>query len=191
MKGGEEVAMEVATERYTHFVYASGGSDGAKLVFGEDESATIDYRSAWMGSGKRQFRMTFRVKRFSGQYGLLYLTEVERLDLPLKLSDVEINEAVCGFCEDDERMLYWGVAYEYLRLPAGEAHIPNDPHLMDFKPLFNSTGWNERMDLILFGRILESAFAESGIDQAIADALCALDRLKFERTTDASPDASW
>ena len=84
-------------------------------------------------------------------------------------------------------MLYWGVAYEFLRLAGGESHIPNDPHLMDFKPMFNSAGWNDRMDLILFARIPESAFAEGAIDPEIAGALCALDRLKLEREAEAEP----
>lgn len=166
--------MVIAAEQYTHFVSASGGSNRATLIFAADDTATIDYRSAWMGSGRRELRMRFRVKRFSDRYGLLCLTEVERLDLPSKLSAAEINEAICGL-EEEERMMYRGVAYEFLRLTGGEPHIPNDPHLMDM----GSTGWNERMDLLLIARIAEREYGESGIDPEIIKALCALDKLKL------------
>lgn len=176
--------MEIKVERYTHWVYASGGSTGAELDFHADGSAAVHYRYACMIAGKREFRMRFQVVPFSERYGLLCLTEVERLDNQRKLTAAEINEAVVGFHEDEERMQYWGVAYEFLRLAGGEEHVPNDPHLMDFKPLFNSAGWNDRMDLILFARFPESAFQECAIDPEIAGALCALDRLKLERKPD-------
>jgi hypothetical protein len=151
--------MAVAPERYTHFIWASGGSNGAELAF-NGETATVAFRSAWMGSGKREFRFSFRVKRFSERYGLLALTELERLDRPQKLTAAEINEVACGFHEDDERMLFWGVGYEYLKVDGGEDHIPNDPHLLDF---FNA-GWNRRMDLILFARFSAEGLAEVHVD---------------------------
>jgi hypothetical protein len=158
-----------------------------ELLFAPDDTATIAYRSAWMGSGKQQFRLSFRVKWFSERYGLLYLTELERLDTPLKLSAETINEAVSGFCDENERMLYWGVAYEFLHLAGVENHVPNDPHLMDFKPFFNSAGWNERMDLILFARIPECAYASSGLAPDAINVLVALDRLKLQH--EPNPDA--
>jgi hypothetical protein len=169
---------EIAAEHYEHLVSASGGSNRATLTFAADGTATIESRSSWMGAGKREFRMQFRVVRRSERYGLLCLTEIERLDEPLKVDAAEINEAVCGFDDDDqERVTYWGVAYEYLRLPGGEAHIPNDPHLMDM----GSTTWNERMDLILIARVAEREYAEREIDPEIVKALCALDKLKLSR----------
>jgi hypothetical protein len=121
--------------------------------------------------------MRFRVKRFSDRYGLLSLTEVERLDSPQKLTAAEINEALSGFHEEDgERALCWGVGYEYLRLEGGEDHIPNDPNLWEVP----SHG-NARMDLILLARMSAPALAEGRIDPEIATALMSLDRMKFER----------
>jgi hypothetical protein len=171
-------------ERYTHFVAASGGSNGTDLSFADDGTATLLYRSGWMGSGKREFRFRFRVKRFSDRYGLLFLTRAERVDQPREWSAAEINEAACGFHEDDKRMLYWGVAYEFLRLTGGEDHVPNDPHLLDFP----NAAWNPRMDLILFARVPAESFEEGGVDPELAAALVSLDKLKFGQTAEAEPD---
>src|SRR5262249_15784165 len=140
-------------------------------------TATLVYQSGWMGSGKREFRFYFRVKRFSDRYGLLFLTGAKRIDQAQEWSVAEVNEAVCGFHDDDERMLYWGVAYEFLQLTGGEEHVPNDPHLMDFP----NTTWNPRMDLILFARVSMESFAEGGVDPELAAALASLDKLKLEQ----------
>lgn len=169
-------------EHYTHYVAASGGSNGAELTFADDDTAVIRYRSGWMGSGRQEFRFRFRVKRFSDRYGLLFLTAVDRVDQSRSWSAAEINEATCGFHEDDERMIFWGVAYEFLRLHGGEEHVPNDPHLMDFP----NSAWNPRMDLILFARVLSDAFVEGGVDTELAGALVALDKLKFARATEVT-----
>ena len=184
--GGGITRMAVVAERYTHFVWASGGSNGADLDFADDGTAVLNYRTGWMGSGKREFRLRFRVKRFSDRYGLLALTEVERLDTPQRWSAAEVNEAACGFNEDDERMLFWGVAYEFLRLDGGEGHVPNDPHLMDFP----NAGWNPRMELVLFARVSAESLTEGGVDQELAAVLAGIDRLKFGRATDAEPGAA-
>lgn len=168
--------MEPQPERYSHFVWASGGSNAATLVF-DGGTATATYQSTWMGSGKREFRFAFGVKRFSDRYGLLSLTEIERVDIPARVTAAELNEAVCGFHEDDERMRYWGIGYEYLRLDGGDEHVPNDPHLMDFP----NAGWNRRMDLILFARFNPDMLTEGGVDPDLAGALLALDKLKLER----------
>jgi hypothetical protein len=173
-------------ERYTHFVAASAGSSGADLTFADDGTATLVYKSGWMGSGRREFRFRFQVKRFSDRYGLLFLTRAERVDQPQEWSAAELNEAACGFHEDDERMLYWGVAYEFLRLAGGEEHVPNDPHLMDFP----NTAWNPRMDLILFARVPAESFAEGRMDPELATALASLDKLKLGRAVDAEPGAA-
>ncbi|MBN9517039.1 hypothetical protein J0H58_00745 [bacterium] len=178
--------MAFAAERYSHFVWASGGSNGADLSFADDGTAVLDYRSGWMGSSKREFRLRFRVKRFSDRYGLLALTEAERLDTPQRWSATELNEAACGFHEDDERMLLWGVAYEFLRLDGGEGHVPNDPHLMDFP----NAGWNPRMDLVLFARVPAESLAEGGVDTELSAVLAGIDKLKLGRVAAAAPGTS-
>jgi hypothetical protein len=179
--------VAVAAERYSHFVWASGGSNGADLSFADDGTAVLDYRSGWMGSGKREFRLRFRVKRFSDRYGLLALTEAERLDEPQRWSAAEINEAACGFHEDDERMLFWGVAYEFLRLDGGEGHVPNDPHLMDFP----NAGWNPRMDLVLFSRVPAESFAEGGVDAELSRVRAVLESWMAGSAPDAAPGTSF
>ncbi len=169
--------MAEVTEQYSHYIYASGGSNGADLSFADDGTATLMYRSAWMGSGIREFKLRFRVKQFSDRYGLLVLTEVERLDAPFHASAAEINETACGFHDEDERMDYWGTAYEFLRLDESEEHVPNDPHLMDFP----NAGWNRRMDLILFARGPVNVGEGRSLDPELAGVLLALDKLKLTR----------
>lgn len=172
---------------FEHHLQTGSGWTKVSLTI-EDETATVEFDSRWMGTLPLRYRFQCLHTRISDLLGLITFQSIERYHS--LNSDTTTREDVCEIISgelqitDEENCDFFReITFEYLQLPQSETWLADDRGLEQMSGFFNLATWSKTFDLILIQRYCPALYEEEFRNHPLGAALVTLDKLKFSRTS--------